>query len=115
MLYPDDDAVVSLGDVLAFFTGAEYPPPLGFDLKPIVRFTSTSTFPLASTCALELTLPTVHFDKPDLFKEKIIMHSATTEGLVCFDIPLVSVHLIGLCTCMLYTLAVYVMELLLLD
>lgn len=71
VLCPDDDAVVSLGDVLAFFTGAEYPPPLGFDLEPVVRFTSKSIFPLASTCVPELTLPTVHFDKPDLFREKM--------------------------------------------
>lgn len=76
--------MVSLGDVLAYFTGAQYPPPLGFDAKAAVRFNSISPFPLASTCALELTLPTMFFDKPEVFKEKVAyaLHNHGGFGLL---------------------------------
>ena len=57
--------------MLAFFTGAERIPVLGFDYPPCVRFSATTIFPTASTCALELTLPTRYFNQPELFKEKI--------------------------------------------
>ena len=62
---------VTLEYILSFITGAEYPPPLGFDESPGIRF-STSEFPLASTCALELILPTKYYDKPELFKERMV-------------------------------------------
>ena len=60
-----------LTEVLSFFSGAEYPPPLGFDVDPSVGF-SNLEYPTASTCALELTLPTKHHDKPLVFREKMI-------------------------------------------
>lgn len=41
-----------LGNLLAFITGADQPPPLGFDNKPIFSFTDTevSKLPTVSTC-----------------------------------------------------------------
>ena len=48
---------VSLKMILAFFTGADSVPPTGYD-KVVLNFSSTCPYPLASTCALELTLPT---------------------------------------------------------
>ena len=48
---------VSLKMILAFFTGADSVPPTGYG-KVVLNFSSTSPYPLASTCALELTLPT---------------------------------------------------------
>ena len=67
-----DHPEVTLGHILSFFTGAEYPPPQGFDESPSIRFNPTSEFPLASTCALELTLPTKFYDEPKLFKERMV-------------------------------------------
>ncbi len=48
-----------LKNVLSFFTGAESIPTLGF-ARVTLTFNSKSIFPTASTCALELTLPTTH-------------------------------------------------------
>ena len=67
-----EDPEVTFSQLLSFFTGSEYPPPLGFHCTPSLRFTSDSEFPLASTCALELTLPTKHYGNPDLFREKMV-------------------------------------------
>ena len=49
--------VVSLPMVLAFFTGAESVPPTGFH-DAVLNFNPTNIYPTASTCAIELTLPT---------------------------------------------------------
>ena len=73
LLWADtEDPVVTFGQLLSFFTGSEYPPPLRFLCTPSLRFTLESEFPLSSTCALELTLPTEHYDNPLLFREKMI-------------------------------------------
>ena len=61
---------VSLGHLLSFFTGADYPPPMGFHVKPELRFNGSNDFPTASTCALQLTLPTKH--QASQFKQKMI-------------------------------------------
>ena len=63
---------VTLGQVLSFFTGAERPPPMGFDEEAGIWFSPTATFPTASTCALELTLPTKYHDNADMFHEKML-------------------------------------------
>ena len=73
---------VTLGNLLSFFTGAEYPPSLGFGIPASVRFNSDSQFPLASTCALELTLPTMYYNNPVLFREKFIYGVKNHGGLV---------------------------------
>lgn len=52
---------VTLQHVLTFFTGADSIPPSGYD-SVILNFSSSSPYPLATTCGLELTLPTKYFD-----------------------------------------------------
>lgn len=63
---------VTLRQVLSFFTGTEYPSPFGFDITTSVSFASTGDFLLASTYALQITLPTKHFDKVDEFRNKML-------------------------------------------
>lgn len=69
----DEDAEVSLSTVLTFFTGAEVPPPTGFQ-PATLKFNHSADleFPTASTCALELTLPTKHHNNPALFSMKML-------------------------------------------
>ena len=52
-----DEEKVTLSKILAFFSGADNIPPAGYD-EVVLNFSSTSPYPLASTRALELTLPT---------------------------------------------------------
>ena len=57
----------ALEDLMAFATGMQRPPPLGFDEHPVTTFRhpewlsdenhATREFPVANTCALELSLP----------------------------------------------------------
>ncbi|XP_019857667.1 PREDICTED: G2/M phase-specific E3 ubiquitin-protein ligase-like [Amphimedon queenslandica] len=53
---------VTLDDVLIFLTGSDREPPLGFSRTPEVTFLhdASRTMALASTCTLELKLPTCH-------------------------------------------------------
>ena len=46
--------------MLEFFSGASSIPQGGFDITPSILFNNTTKYPMASTCALELTLPTCH-------------------------------------------------------
>lgn len=62
---------MTLSEIFSFFTGAAYPPPLGFDTDPSVRF-SNGEYPTASTCIVELTLPTKHYDSPEEFRTRMI-------------------------------------------
>ena len=48
---------VTLQMVLAFFTGSDFLPPLGLP-DATLSFNSRNAYPCASTCAIELTLPT---------------------------------------------------------
>ena len=61
---------LSLGDVLAFFSGSDRIPPLGFDHTPTLCFDEDTVFPKSSTCALSLILPSGYKEYND-FKEKI--------------------------------------------
>lgn len=61
---------VSLEMVLSYFTGATEVPPLGFPHNPQLNFSSISPYPTASTCAIELTLPTM-YDSTNQFEEKM--------------------------------------------
>ena len=61
---------VSLGVVLSFFSGADDIPPLGFPHEPVLNFSSHAVYPTASTCAIQLTLPT-QYDSFDKFKNKL--------------------------------------------
>ncbi|RXM28883.1 Zona pellucida sperm-binding protein 4 [Acipenser ruthenus] len=60
---------VSLGEMLAFATGTDYPPALGWETKPSIEFIySSDLFPTANTCANVLRLPTVHKEYEDFKK-----------------------------------------------
>ena len=68
----EDDVQVSLKDVLIFFSGANAVPPLGFPRPPSLHFIhGPSPLPTASTCSLELHLPTIHSNYA-AFKEAMI-------------------------------------------
>ena len=68
----NENCDLMLSQVLSFFTGAEYPPPLGFDTDPTIRFCNSLEFPTASTCALEMTIPTKYHDSPQDFHDKML-------------------------------------------
>ena len=46
--------------VMSFFSGAEDIPPMGYIRTPEINVNHAATYPTASTCALQLTLPTCH-------------------------------------------------------
>lgn len=56
--------------ILAFFTGTDTVPPLGFNKSVTLNFNPSIPYPTASTCALELTLPTKYSDF-DEFKKNL--------------------------------------------
>lgn len=64
-----DDIVVSLEMVLSLFTGAENIPPEGYSCV-VLNFHNQNHYPIASTCAVELTLPTKH-SQYDNFKKQL--------------------------------------------
>ena len=55
------------GMVMSFFSGADDIPPMGYPRDPELNFNPSSRYPTASTCALQLTLPTC-YDQYDQFK-----------------------------------------------
>lgn len=57
---------VTLENILSFFTGSDTIPPLGY-ASVTLNFNKDNLYPTASTCAVELTLPTMHNDF-DAFK-----------------------------------------------
>ena len=60
------NSMISLKDVLIFFTGTDREPPLGFDCQPKLTFAdSTQLFATASTCELILRLPLRHSSYED--------------------------------------------------
>lgn len=62
---------MSLKVLLSFFTGAEEVPPLGFSPPPTLHFNRHEVYPTASTCALELVLPT-QYDTYEQFKDAML-------------------------------------------
>ncbi len=58
---------VSLESILSFFTGSDTVPPLGY-ASVTLSFNKHNIYPTSSTCAVELTLPTIHKDF-NTFKE----------------------------------------------
>ena len=50
----------NLEDILIFFTGTDTIPPTGLPEKPALKFDSNEIYPTASTCLLQLVLPTRH-------------------------------------------------------
>ena len=71
MVTPDND-VETLKEVLIFFSGAESVPPTGFPDQPPSLCFIEGPLPTASTCALELGVPTVHKSYLEFKKAMII-------------------------------------------
>lgn len=72
----------TLGDVLVFFTGADYPPPMGFQKKTELKFLDNEKekiLPIASTCALTLWLPIIHNNYND-FKTALCRGILENDG-----------------------------------
>ena len=63
----DDENSVKLETIVAFFTGADAVPPLGYP-SITLHFSEENIYPTASTCAIVLTLPTKH-QTYDVFKQ----------------------------------------------
>jgi len=70
-MYVGGELEISMGDILSFFTAAEYIPPLGFD-NATLNFNDKNPYPTASTCGLCLTLPTKYHDNYYEFKDKFV-------------------------------------------
>lgn len=70
---------LGLSDCLKFFTGAELIPPVGFDVECTLNFNSSSVYPMASTCALILTLPSKYEDYT-CFKEHMLFAFTNNGG-----------------------------------
>ena len=68
--------MVTLKCILQFFTGAETLPPMGFSYDPELNFNGTNMYPTASTCAVQLTLPT-RYSTYENFKASL------TTGFLC--------------------------------
>ena len=57
------DSTCSLEEILMFCTGSDSVPPVGFCKKiDVVFLGSQAILPTASTCSLELRIPTCHND-----------------------------------------------------
>ena len=61
---------------LSLSSGAEEIQENGFPHEPVLSFNPTDVFPTASTCAIELTLPTMYSD--NYYKFKTMMNIALT-------------------------------------
>ena len=57
---------MSLGTILSFFSGADNIPPLGFPNEPELNFNPKAVHPTASTCSIQLTLPTKYANFEEL-------------------------------------------------
>lgn len=75
----EGDSVISLEEVLVFFTGASRIPPGGFDAlnPPSLSFDHGAIYPQASTCALNLILPAKHAKYEDF---KVNMDQALSQN-----------------------------------
>ena len=75
---------VSLKELLAFWTGADVIPPMGFAQPLRIEFFSkdikeTTRYPSANTCALQMNLPR-GIEEPDDLKELIVFAIKNTGG-----------------------------------
>jgi hypothetical protein len=71
--------------VLSFFTGADAVPPPGYQ-SVTVNFNNNPkiTLPTASTCAVELTLPTGHTQYEGFKKAAFTMHGGFGLFVFCY-------------------------------
>lgn len=74
-----EEFVISLDQILAFFTGVPEEPPMGFDPKPSLLFQNKSKFPIANTCSNQLHLPLEEVAY-DVFKYNITFGIVNTAG-----------------------------------
>ena len=72
----------SIEDVLVFCTGTDRVPPLQFNKQPTVTFlhASSAKFATASTCDLQLRLPTSYGADFDAFKGAMVMALKDNDG-----------------------------------
>ncbi|KAB0790677.1 hypothetical protein PPYR_12030 [Photinus pyralis] len=64
----EDSELISLNEILAFATGLDSIPPLGFQISPKIIFLHDEPackFPKANTCSIELKLPVCHNNYDD--------------------------------------------------
>ena len=59
---------MTLPKILSLFTGADEIPPLGFPHDPSLHFSDNNMFPMASTCAIQLTIPVQYSSYNDFRK-----------------------------------------------
>ena len=78
----EGDPSCSLIDLLIFVSGADHVPPLGFEKSPNVVFIHTEgrCLPTASTCDIQLRLPTIHGSNYQRFKEMMVMALKSHDG-----------------------------------
>ena len=78
----DDDIGCKLEDIMIFFSGSSQEPPCGFEhtCGPTIKFLNNEeVLPTASTCTLELRLPTNHRNY-ETFKEAMITGIMGNDG-----------------------------------
>ncbi|CAL8237081.1 unnamed protein product [Arctogadus glacialis] len=78
----EEDGSKKLGDILAFATGSDAVPPIGFSLQPSLEFLHPSggaaKFPVANTCISCLRLPI--YSTYDCFKTNMDFAIRNTQG-----------------------------------
>ena len=79
--YPyTDDVHCSPEDILIFFSGASQVPPLGFEKHPTLTFLHSGRLATASTCDLQLRIPTVHGTSYPDFREAPTLSRDMTDS-----------------------------------
>ena len=69
-----------LEDVLVFFSGAGHIPPLCFEKEPTLTFNQGCRLATASTCDLQLRIPTIHGNNYSSFREAMILSCKGNDG-----------------------------------
>lgn len=82
-VFPDDLTTITLSDILAFATGHERIPPMGFRIQPMVE-SSDNDLPTASTCSYVLRLSKFNPNYA-VFREN--MEYGISHGLMYFGVP----------------------------
>ena len=71
----------SIEDVLVFFSGTDRVPPLNFEKQPTITLHNAyAKFATASTCDLQLRLPTGYGEDYDAFKSAMVMALKDNDG-----------------------------------
>ena len=80
--FAEDKTGCSIEDVLVFFSGTNRVPPLNFDKQPTITFlhSACAKFATASTCDLQLRLPTGYGEDYEAFKSAMVMAVKDNDG-----------------------------------